>query len=57
MVSIFDKVPKKLSVNDQKGTLKNGNPLDPDFGVEISGNNFDHKKHTVGFILSPISGP
>ena len=41
----------------KKALEKNGNPLDPDFGVEISGNNFDHKKHTVGFILSPISGP
>ena len=30
----------------KKAFQKNGDPLDPDFGVEIYGNNFDHKDHT-----------
>ena len=51
MVSIFYKGPKKRSVNDQKGALeKKRDPLDPDFEVEIYGNNFDQKEHTKGFI-------
>ena len=38
----------------KKALQKNGDPLDPDFGVENSENNFDHKEHTLGIILSPI---
>ena len=30
----------------KKALQENGDPLDPDFGVEISWNNFDRKDHT-----------
>ena len=36
--------------------VKNGGLLEPNFGKRISGNIFDHRKDTLGIILSPNSG-
>ena len=36
--------------------VKNGDHLDPNFGIKISGNIFDQKEDNLGIILRPISG-